>query len=229
MEHENFSDKSCRFGIISKIFAPSKKLLKIMEKIFIYDRYGLELLSCQFAGVSEEGKPQLVITTPGKVVESLDDYTSNMDGYLMLCGGEKMAESKDVMRLLGCVFEGGLDVLEDSVKGRVEDMKRFGIDWKRESVNLAAIVREYEYKPHDIRYSLRVVEGSHDPVELAKIDYYDTVDGLFDELREFFTLVEETTGIMLNKRLVTWKEVREKARKEDLGMFSKVEEIGCDC
>ena len=41
MEHENFSDKSCRFGIISKIFAPSKKLLKIMEKIFIYDRYGL--------------------------------------------------------------------------------------------------------------------------------------------------------------------------------------------
>ena len=229
MEHENFSDKSCRFGIISKIFAPSKKLLKIMEKIFIYDRYGLELLSCQFAGVSEEGKPQLVITTPGKVVESLDDYTSNMDGYLMLCGGEKMAESKDVMRLLGCVFEGGLDVLEDSVKGRVEDLKRFGIDWKRESVNLAAIVREYEYKPHDIRYSLRVVEGSHDPVELAKIDYYDTVDGLFDELREFFTLVEETTGIMLNKRLVTWKEVREKARKEDLGMFSKVEEIGCDC
>ena len=186
-----------------------------MEKIFIYDRYGLELLSCQFAGVSEEGKPQLVITTPGKVVESLDDYTSNMDGYLMLCGGEKMAESKDVMKLLGCVFEGGLDVLEDSVKGRVEDLKRFGIDWKRESVNLAAIVREYEYKPHDIRYSLRVVEGSHDPVELAKIDYYDTVDGLFDELREFFTLVEETTGIMLNKRLVIWKEVREKARKED--------------
>ena len=200
-----------------------------MEQIFIYDRYGLELLSCQFAGVSEEGKPQLVITTPGKVVESLDDYTSNMDGYLMLCGGEKMAESKDVMKLLGCVFEGGLDVLEDSVKGRVEDLKRFGIDWKRESVNLAAIVREYEYKPHDIRYSLRVVEGSHDPVELAKIDYYDTVEGLFDELREFFTLVEETTGIMLNKRLVTWKEVREKARKEDLGMFSKVEEIGCDC
>lgn len=229
MEHENFSDKSCRFGIISKIFAPSKKLLKIMEKIFIYDRYGLELLSCQFAGVSEEGKPQLVITTPGKVVESLDDYTSNMDGYLMLCGGEKMAESKDVMKLLGCVFEGGLDVLEDSVKGRVEDLKRFGIDWKRESVNLAAIVREYEYKPHDIRYSLRVVEGDHDPVELAKIDYYDTLEGLFDELREFFTLVEETTGIMLNKRLVTWKEVREKARKEDLGMFSKVEEIGCDC
>ena len=200
-----------------------------MEKIFIYDRYGLELLSCQFAGVSEEGKPQLVITTPGKVVESLDDYTSHKDGYLMLCGGEKMAESKDVMKLLGCVFEGGLDVLEDSVKGRVEDLKRFGIDWKRESVNLAAIVREYEYKPHDIRYSLRVVEGSHDPVELAKIDYYDTVEGLFDELREFFTLVEETTGIMLNKRLVTWKEVREKARKEDLGMFSKVEEIGCDC
>ena len=229
MEHENFSDKSCRFGIISKIFAPSKKLLKIMEKIFIYDRYGLELLSCQFAGVSEEGKPQLVITTPGKVVESLDDYTCHKDGYLMLCGGEKMAESKDVMKLLGCIFEGGLDVLEDSVKGRVEDLKRFGIDWKRESVNLAAIVREYEYKPHDIRYSLRLVEGDHDPVELAKIDYYDTVEGLFDELREFFTLVEETTGIMLNKRLVTWKEVREKARKEDLGMFSKVEEIGCDC
>ena len=200
-----------------------------MEKIFIYDRYGLELLSCQFAGVSEEGMPQLVITTPGKVVESLDDYTCHKDGYLMLCGSEKMAESGDVMRMLGCVFEGGLDVLEDSVKGRVEDLKRFGIDWKRESVNLAAIVREYEYKPHDIRYSLRVVEGSHDPVELAKIDYYDTVDGLFDELREFFTLVEETTGIMLNKRLVIWKEVREKARKEDLGMFSKVEEIGCDC
>ena len=65
-----------------------------MEKIFIYDRYGLELLSCQFAGVSEEGKPQLVITTPGKVVESLDDYTSNMDGYLMLCGGEKWLSRK---------------------------------------------------------------------------------------------------------------------------------------
>lgn len=29
-----------------------------MEKIFIYDRYGLELLSCQFAGVSVEGKPK---------------------------------------------------------------------------------------------------------------------------------------------------------------------------
>jgi hypothetical protein len=200
-----------------------------MEKIYIYDRYGLELLSCQFAGVSEEGKPQLVITTPGKVVESLDDYTCHKDGYLMLCGSEKMAESGDVMRMLGCVFEGGLDVLEDSVKGRVEDMKRFGIDWKRETVKLTAIVREYERKPHDIRYSLRLMEGEHDPVELAKIDYYDSVDGLFDELREFFTLVEETTGIKLNKRLVTWKEVREKARKEDLDMFSKVEEIGCDC
>ena len=128
-----------------------EEILKIMEKIYIYDRYGLELLSCQFAGVSEEGKPQLVITTPGKVVESLDDYTCHKDGYLMLCGSEKMAESGDVMRMLGCVFEGGLDVLEDSVKGRVEDMKRFGIDWKRETVKLTAIVREYERKPHDIR------------------------------------------------------------------------------
>ena len=200
-----------------------------MEKIFIYDRYGLELLSCQFAGVSEEGKPQLVITTPGKVVESLDDYTSNKDGYLMLCGGEKMAESKDVMKMLGCVFRGGLDLLEDSVKGRVEDMKRFGIDWKRETVKLSAIVLKYEYKPHDIRYSLRLMEGEHDPVELAQINYYDSVDGLFDELREFFTLVEETTGIRLDKHLGIWKEVKEKARKEDLGMFSKVEEIGCDC
>ena len=120
-----------------------------MEQIFIYDRYGLELLSCQFAGVSEEGMPQLVITTPGKVVESLDDYTCHKDGYLMLCGGEKMAESTDVMKLLGCVFEGGLDVLEDSVKGRVEDLKRFGIDWKRESVNLAAIDAEQQNSGQD--------------------------------------------------------------------------------
>ena len=200
-----------------------------MEKIYIYDRYGLELLSCQFAGVSEEGKPQLVITTPGKVVESLDDYTCHKDGYLMLCGSEKMAESGDVMRMLGCVFEGGLDVLEDSVKGRVEDMKRFGIDWKRETVKLTAIVREYERKPHDIRYSLRLMEGDHDPIELAKINYYETVDGLFDELRDFFTLVEESTGIKLNKRLVTWKGVKEKIREDDLGMFSIVEEIGSDC
>lgn len=200
-----------------------------MKEIFIYDQLGLELLKCQFAGVSEEGKPQLVITTPGKAVESLDDYTCHKDGYLMLCGSEKMAESRDVLSLLGCVYEGGLDLLEDSVKGRVEDMKRFGIDWKRETLMVAAIVREYEYKPHDIRYSLRLMEGEHDPVELAHINYYDSVDGLFDELREFFTLVEETTGIKLNKRLVIWKEVKEKARKEDLGIFSKVEEIGRDC
>lgn len=39
-----------------------------MKQIFIYDQYGLELLSCQFAGMSEEGKPQLVVTTPGKTV-----------------------------------------------------------------------------------------------------------------------------------------------------------------
>jgi hypothetical protein len=200
-----------------------------MEKIFIYDRYGLELLSCRFAGVSEEGKPQLVITTPGKVVESLDDYTCHEDGYLMLCGSEKMAESRDVMKMLGCVFEGGLDVLEDDVKGRVEDMKRFGIDWKRETVTLSAIVMEYEYKPHDIRYSLMLMEGDHDPIRLAKISYYDNVDGLFYELREFFTLVEESTGIKLNKRLVIWKEVKEKTREEDLAMFSKVEEIESDC
>ena len=41
---------------------------RFMKQIFIYDQYGLELLSCQFAGMSEEGKPQLVVTTPGKTV-----------------------------------------------------------------------------------------------------------------------------------------------------------------
>ena len=73
------------------------------------------------------------------------------------------------------------------------------------------------------------MEGDHDPIELAKINCYETVDGLFDELRDFFTLVEESTGIKLNKRLVTWKDVKEKIREDDLGMFSIVEEIGSDC
>ena len=74
-----------------------------MKKFFIYDQCGLELLSCQFAGMSEEGKPQLVVTTPGKVVQLLDDYTCHKEDYLMLCEGEKIANSRDVLRMFGCI------------------------------------------------------------------------------------------------------------------------------
>ena len=199
-----------------------------MKQIFIYDQYGLELLSCQFAGMSEEGKLQLVVTTPGKTVQLLDDYTCHKEDYLMLCEGEKMANSRDVLRMFGCIYEGGVIDLEDGLKGRVDDMRRLGIDWNREPVFLTADVSEYKDQSNESRFSLWLMEGEHDSSCLAEITSYDTIDDLFNELREFFKLVEDSAGIKLVKHLVIRKDLEGKVRKMDLSMFNKIDEVSIE-
>ena len=192
------------------------------KEIFIYDKSGLELLTCQFAGVSEDGRPQLVITTPGKAVQSLDDYTCHKKDYLMLCESEKKAESRVVLRMLACVYEGGCVDLEDGVKGRVEDMRCLGIDWDRKPVVISAHVSEYMDEDDVKRFNLWLSEGKYDSSIIAEIIAYPSIDDLFDELRVFLTLVEETTGIRLISHLTIRKPLEEKIRKEDLNLFSYI-------
>lgn len=49
-----------------------------MKKIFLYDDSSFELLTCLLMGVDPNGKPQLVVTTPGMPVESFQDH---VEGY----------------------------------------------------------------------------------------------------------------------------------------------------
>lgn len=48
-----------------------------MKKIILYDDMYFELVTCLLMGIDSNGKPQLVVTTPGSKVESFQDYMNS--------------------------------------------------------------------------------------------------------------------------------------------------------
>ena len=122
------------------------KEMQLERAIFFESNEG-RLHSCMFAGLDNNSRPQWVMVDQGDELMTLQDYMEmnamkDEDMRLLCLEGETL-ESTTMAVLLGAVLQGySLDYARDLTR-TIMNLRRRGIGWKQEKLELGVHVCEY--------------------------------------------------------------------------------------
>ena len=199
-----------------------------MKKAFFYDTLCGMVYRCMFAGIDELGHAQWVSITPGEESKTLNDVVVDEDlgdTRFILIGLEgEMAPPEIIAKMLGKVMECPIDELGTDLAFAIRHMKKMGVKWDKEPMEL--MFRVFENKDLGQRkgkYSFWLENKKDICSILTDIDGFDDLNELFLWIRTFLLTMEMTAEIpIITKDLKISEELKQKVRKNDLGMFTSI-------
>ena len=199
-----------------------------MKKAFFYDTLCGMVYRCMFAGIDELGHAQWVSITPGEESKTLNDVVVDEDlgdTRFILIGLEgETAPPEIIAKMLGKVMECPIDELGTDLAFAIRNMKRMGVKWDKEPMEL--MFRVFENKDLGQRkgkYSFWLENKKDICSILTDIDGFDDLNELFLWIRTFLLTMELTAEIpIITKDLRISDGLRLRAKKNDLGMFTSI-------
>lgn len=199
-----------------------------MKKAFFYDTLCGMVYRCMFAGIDELGHAQWVSITPGEESKTLNDVVVDEDlgdTRFILIGLEgETAPPEIIAKMLGKVMECPIDELGTDLAFAIRNMKRMGVKWDKEPLELMFRVFENkDYARRKGKYSFWVENKKDICSIMTDIDGFDDLNELFLWIRTFLLTMEMTAEIpIITKDLKISEELKQKVRKNDLGMFTSI-------
>ena len=178
-----------------------------MTKAYFYKTDGGELLRCMFAGLDRDGQAHWVVIDQGSETMTLQDYLDEFcmesSSIHLLCLEGELLESETLAVLLGSVHQSYPIDCKKSLSDTIKKLKRKGIDWKHEVVELKVRVHEYvdQVLKEDCLYYSIMANGR---VCLAELDAFHSPKELMNSVRCFFEALEKEADIVLKKELMVW-------------------------
>ena len=199
-----------------------------MTRAFMYDSLSGMAYRCEFAGLDENGHAQWLNITPGDEPKTMDEYVEDEelgDTRFILIGLDgETAHPEIIARVLGKVMKCPFDELGADLAFAVRHMKRIGVKWDKEPLELE--FRVFENKGESrlkCKYSFWVEDKKDICSILTEIDNFDDLHELFLWIRTFLFALELTAEIpVITKDLRISDELRQKVKKNDHGMFTSI-------
>ena len=199
-----------------------------MKKAFFYDTLCGMVYRCMFAGIDELGHAQWVSITPGEESKTLNDVVVDEDlgdTRFILIGLEgETAPPEIIAKMLGKVMECPIDELGTDLAFAIRHMKKMGVKWDKEPMELMFRVFEnMDLGQRKGKYSFWLENKKDICSILTDIDGFDDLNELFLWIRTFLLTMEMTAEIpIITKDLKISEELKQKVRKNDLGMFTSI-------
>ena len=166
--------------------------------------------------------------TPGEESKTLDDVVVDEDlgdTRFILIGLEGETTPPEIIaKVLGKVMECPVDELGTDLAFAIRQMKRIGVKWDKEPLELEFRVFENkELSRRKGKYSFWVEDKKDIFSILTDIDEFDDLHELFLWIRTFLLSLEVTAKLpVITKDLRISDELRQKVKKNDLGMFTSI-------
>ncbi len=181
---------------------------------------------CVFAGLDTNDKPQWLMVDQGEEMKTLHDYmVRNLlkdEDIRMLCLEGEPMESTTMALLFGAVLQGySLDYPRIQAE-TFQNLRRRGIEWKQEKLELGVHVFEYYEKVNhadEYRFCIECNGIGH----VMGMDNFKTMKDLMEAVRCFLDALEKGAGIGLRKKLrVHDVNLLNEMDEEDKKMFDKI-------
>ena len=175
-----------------------------MERAIFFESYEGRLHRCKYAGLDNNSRPQWVMVDQGDELMTLQDYMEmnamkDEDMRLLCLEGETL-ESTTMAVLLGAVLQGyPLDYARDLTR-TIMNLRRRGIGWKQEELELGVHVFEY-YEEVNHKNAYRFSISCYGFGFIMEMDNFYKMKDLMDVVRGYFEALETEAGIGLKKEL----------------------------
>ncbi len=198
-----------------------------MKRAFFYDTLCGMVYRCMFAGLDDYGHAKWVSITPGEESKTLDDVVIDEDlgsstRFILICMEEELAQPEVIARVFGKVMECPLDEVGADLLSCIRRMKRFGIRWDKEPLELEFKVFENSGRGNRKgKYSFWVEDKKDVWSILADVDDFNNLNEVFVWIRNFLLVLEVSAEIpVITKDLSISEDLRRQTRKNDLDLFT---------
>ncbi len=181
---------------------------------------------CVFAGLDTNDKPQWLMVDQGEEMKTLHDYmVRNLlkdEDIRMLCLEGEPMESTTMALLFGAVLQGyTLDYPRIQAE-TLQNLRRRGIEWKQEKLELGVYVYKY-YEKENHADACRFCIYCNGIGYVMGMDNFNTMKDLMEAVRCFFDALEKGAGIGLRKKLrIHDVDLLNEMDEEDKKMFDKI-------
>lgn len=199
-----------------------------MTKAFFYDTLCGMVYRCMFAGIDELGHAQWVSITPGEESKTLNDVVVDEDlgdtRFILIELEDETAPPEIIAKVLAKVMECPIDELGTDLAFAIRHMKRMGVKWGKEPLELTFRVFENkDYARRKGKYSFWLEDKNDICGILTDFDGFDDLHDLFLWIRTFLLTMEQTAEIpIITKDLRISDGLRQRAKNNDLGMFTNI-------
>ncbi len=197
------------------------------KKVYLYDSYGYDFYACEYEGLDADGKPRLTIMTPGRPIENFRDRLELLEecefDYYLLCEEGQQANPAIVVEMLGeMIINSG--VASKRMPARLEEMRRFGIDYGRELQCLFINISELDKEtPLGGKYRLEMSVGDQGRY-IGECDNFECLYDILIKLDGFFYFVENKVGIPLKKKIRAKEGLMKQIKRKTPHLFDEYEE-----
>lgn len=198
-----------------------------MTRAFFFESYEGRLHRCIYAGLDNNSRPQWVMVDQGDELMTLQDYMEmnamkDEDMHLLCLEGETL-ESTTMALLLGAVLQGyPLDYARDLTR-TIKNLRRRGIGWKQEQLELGVHVFEY-YEEVNHKNAYRFSISCNGFGFIMQMDNFSKTKEMMDAMRCYFEALETGAGIGLKKELWSHdKKLLKDLDDEDKKMFDIID------
>lgn len=199
-----------------------------MKKAFFYDTLCGLVYRCMFAGIDESGHAQWVNITPGEESKTLDDVVIDEDlegtRFILISVDDEPVRPEIIVKVLCKVMESSIDEVGEELKSAIRRMKRVGINWLKEPLELEfGLFENNEFSKRKGKYLFFVDDKKEVLSFLATIDGFNNLNDLLHWIKELLQALEVTAEIpILAKEVRLSEELCDQTNWDDLNMFSKV-------
>ena len=197
----------------------------MVKATFFESPFG-NLHRCVFAGLDTNDRPQWLMVDQGEEMMTLQNYmVRNLvkdEDIRMLCLEGEPMESTTMALLFGAVLQGyTLDYPRIQTE-TLKNLRRRGIEWKQEKLELGVHVFKY-YEKENHADACRFSIYCNDIGYVMGMDNFNTVKDLMEAVRCFFDALEKGAGIGLRKELCFHDvNLLNEMDDEDKKMFDKI-------
>ena len=175
-----------------------------LERAIFFESYEGRLHRCKYAGLDNNSRPQWVMVDQGDELMTLQDYMEmnamKDEEMRLLCLEGEALESTTMAVLLGAVLQGyPLDYARDLTR-TIMNLRRRGIGWKQEKLELGVHVFEY-YEEVNHKNAYRFSISCYGFGFIMEMDNFYKMKDLMDVVRGYFEALETEAGIGLKKEL----------------------------
>lgn len=175
-----------------------------MVKAIFFENYDGCLHRCVFAGLDTNDRPQWLMVDQGEEMMTLQNYmVRNLlkdEDIRMLCLEGEPMESTTMALLFGAVLQGyTLDYPRIQAE-TLQNLRRRGIEWKQEKLELGVYVYKY-YEKENHADACRFCIYCNGIGYVMGMDNFKTMKDLMEAVRCFLEALEKGAGIGLRKKL----------------------------
>ena len=197
------------------------------KKVYLYNSFGYDFLTCDFEGLDTDGKPHLTIVMPGRPVENflehLDINGEDPGDYLLLCEEGKPADSKFVIEMLGQILLNNPHPYE-RMSQRLDEMRKNGITYDREQQLIKFRIYDYDIEESKNK-KFRLIMYVGDNRYVSENDDFDSINDIMITLSGFFFYVEQQFQIPIKKRLEVKSHLKKQVTRQYADLFDEIRTI----